>query len=203
MKTIAYYGDSFCASDRNDSWCVLLADWLGCNIMRLGIGGSSIWSTFLEFEQDQKTGSLADYIIFCWTDSHRLYHPTLPLTPQNQPIAGTDPAVWKAADDYYKYLSFQHKDNIAYSYALQWFDKKILHNIKENNTIVQMWSMLPFKIKLESGIFLEESCLVHSWDGDLNFKNDVDLDLSNHMTVQQNESWAKKIYDRIKEGKND
>ena len=198
MKTIAYYGDSFCASDRYDSWCLLLADHLNCEIQRLGIGGSTIWHTFLEFDKDRKSNNLADYIVFCWTDSDRLYHPTLPLTVNNKPIPGTDPNIWKAADSYYKYLSFEDKDAIAYKYALQFFDQNVLQELDKGKNIVQMWSMLPFDIKLKSGFFLNESCLIHSWDGDMNYKGKTDLDLSNHMTAEQNKNWAKKVYNIIR-----
>ena len=197
MKTIAYYGDSFCASDRYDSWCLLLADYLNCEIQRLGIGGSTIWHTFLEFDKDRKSNNLADYIVFCWTDSDRLYHPTLPLTVNNKPIPGTDPNIWKAADSYYKYLSFEDKDAIAYKYALQFFDQNVLQELDKGKNIVQMWSMLPFDIELKSGIFMNQSCLVHSWDGDMNFKGQPDINLSNHMTLEQNQTWAKKVYEVI------
>ena len=60
-----------------------------------------------------------------------------------------------------------------------------------------MWSMLPFGIKLQSGIFINESCLIHSWDGDKNYKGVTDINLSNHMTTEQNKQWAKKVYDYI------
>jgi len=195
MSTIAYYGDSFCASDRADSWCVILADLLDSKILKLGVGGSSIWHTFLEFDKDVNENNLADHIIFCWTDSNRLYHPTLPLTVNNKPIEGTDTNIWKAANDYYRYLSFKDKDDIAYKYALQFFDQNVLKDLDKRKNIVQMWSMLPFNIELKSGYFMNESCLIHSWDGDMNNKGKPDLNLSNHMTILQNKTWAKKVYD--------
>jgi hypothetical protein len=197
MSTIAFYGDSFCASDREDSWCVILADLLDSKIQRLGVGGSSIWHTFLEFERDLNANNLADHLIFCWTDGNRLYHPTLPLTVNNKPIEGTDPNVWKAANDYYRYLSFKDKDDIAYKYALQFFDQNVLKNLDISKNIVQMWSMLPFDIELKSGYFMNESCLIHSWDGDITYKGKPDLNLSNHMTTEQNKNWAKKVFDYI------
>ena len=198
MSTIAYYGDSFCASDKKDSWCVILADLLESKIQRLGVGGTSAWHTFLDFDNDIKNRNLANYSIFCWTDSRRLYHPSLPLTPGNKPIEGTNIDIWKAADSYYKYLSFQDKDDIAYRYALQFFDQKVLHQFEHKTTIVHMWSMLPHDINLQSGVFINESCLIHSWDGDINHKGKVDLNLSNHMTTAQNKSWANKVYQRIR-----
>ena len=201
MSTIAYYGDSFCASDRADSWCVILAGLLDSKIQKLGVGGSSIWNTFLEFERDLNANNLADHIIFCWTDSNRLYHPTLPLTVNNKPIEGTDTNIWKAANDYYRYLSFKDKDDIAYKYALQFFDQNVLKELETSKNIVQMWSMLPFEIELKSGYFMNESCLKHSWDSVMNYKGKPDLNLSNHMTAEQNKTWAKKVYDCVQKNR--
>jgi len=197
MKTITFYGDSFCASNKQDSWCVILAKLLNCKIKRFGVGGSSIWTSFLNFERDKKSNDLSDYMIFCWTDETRLYHPTLPLTPDNKPIPGTDKNVWNSAESYYKYLSFEEKDKIAYKYALQFFDQNILKQYKNNKVIVQMWSMLPKQIVLNSGIFFNKSCLLHSWDNDMNYKGKQSLNLSNHMTKLQNKTWAEKIYENI------
>ena len=197
MKSIAFYGDSFCASKQPDSWCVILAELLNCKIKKFGIGGSSIWTSFLNFEKDQKTNNLADYMIFCWTDETRLYHPTLPLTPNNKPILGTDINVWQSAQNYYKYLSFKEKDTIAYRYALQFFDQNVLKKYDKDRVIVHMWSMMPQQINLHSGIFINESCLIHSWDGNINYQGVPDLNLSNHMTKIQNKTWAEKIYENI------
>jgi len=197
MKTITFYGDSFCASNQSDSWCVILAKKLNCSIKKLGIGGSSIWTTFLNFESDQKTNDISDYIVFCWTDETRLYHPNLPLTPNNKPIEGTDINIWQSAENYYKYLSFKEKDDIAYRYSLQYFDQNILKQYEKTKNIIQMWSMLPQKIILKSGIFINESCLMHSWNYDKNYKNKTVLNLSNHMTSEQNKQWAEKIFKYI------
>jgi hypothetical protein len=197
MKTITFYGDSFCASDTQDSWCVILAELLNCKIKRFGVGGSSIWTSFLNFEKDQKTNDLADYMIFCWTDETRLYHPTLPLTPNNKPILGTDINIWQSAQNYYKYLSFKEKDTIAYRYALQFFDQNVLKKYDKDRVIVHMWSMMPQQINLDSGIFINESCLIHSWDGNVNYQGTPDLNLINHMTKTQNKTWAEKIYENI------
>ena len=197
MKTIAFYGDSFCQSHRDDSWCVLLAEKLQSSITRFGIGGSSIWTTFIEFEKDQKNNNIADYLVFCWTDETRLYHPALPLTPNNKPIEGTDKNIWQAAEHYYKYLSFNDKDDIAYRYSLKYFDQNILKKHESNSNIIQMWSMLPKDFALTSGKFINESCLIHSWDGDTEAKVNPDINLTNHMTKEQNKTWAQKIYDNI------
>ena len=75
--------------------------------------------------------------------------------------------------------------------------------IKEKK-IVQMWSMRPFELAgknndiiLETGSFLNESMLMFAWNGvPKEFK--FDINLSNHMTVEQNKLWADKVYTIIK-----
>jgi hypothetical protein len=62
---------------------------------------------------------------------------------------------------------------------------------------VHMWSMMPQQINLESGIFINESCLIHSWDGNISYQGIPDLNLNNHMTKIQNKTWAEKIYENI------
>ena len=166
MKTIGYFGDSFCVSKKRDSWCVLLAQKLDLEIVHWGTGGASIWNTMLEFNN---TTAKPDVIIFCWTNPNRLYHPTLPLTPNAVPIPAEDPQVFAAAESYYKYLQNDEKDKLASRYALQWFDQN--------------------ELKL-----YEDGMIQFAWGGDTpddNYKND--LDLSNHMSTQKNKQWAEKI----------
>jgi hypothetical protein len=51
MKTIGFFGDSFCAGREPESWCVLLANQLNAQITHWGEPGRSIWSTFFKFNQ--------------------------------------------------------------------------------------------------------------------------------------------------------
>ena len=57
--------------------------------------------------------------------------------------------------------------------------------------------MLPKDLKLTTGKFINESCLAHSWDGNMKAKVEPDINLSNHMTKLQNKTWAQKIYDNL------
>ena len=165
MKSIGYFGDSFCASNQPDR--------------------------------------LPDTLVFCWTEPYRLYHPEVPLAKGAVPYPGPDQNLWKAADMYYVYLQNYRKDELAYQYALQWFDRKELP--KSGKKIIQMWSMKPFEltnrgcdIELQTGEFIDESMLEFAWGGktpEAGFK--FDINLANHMTVEQNKEWANKVYDRI------
>ena len=204
MSTIGYFGDSFCDSREPHSWCVLLAEKLGQDIVHWGRGGSSIWNTFMSYETLRTRDTLPDTLVFCWTEPYRLYHPKVPLAQGAVPYPGPDQNLWKAADMYYVYLQDYRKDELAYQYALKWFDRHELPKAKEKK-IVQMWSMKPFEltnrgcdIELTTGEFIDESMLEFAWGGktpEPGFK--FDINLANHMTKEQNQEWANKVYERI------
>jgi hypothetical protein len=202
MATIGYFGDSFCESRKDDSWCVIVAKELDAKITHWGRGGASIWNTFMEFERAEQSGNLPDTCVFCWTEPYRLYHPKLPLAKGAVPIPGVDSNIYKAADMYYVYLQNYRKDELAYRYALQHFDKQVLAK-HSDKTILQTWSMRPFELSgnqthltLETGLFLNESMLMFAWDGEPK-KVKFDINLSNHMTSAQNQAWANKILELL------
>ena len=52
MKSIGFFGDSFCASNQPESWCNILQDKLGADRIRwFGNPGKSIWSVFFQFNK--------------------------------------------------------------------------------------------------------------------------------------------------------
>jgi hypothetical protein len=128
----------------------------------------------------------------------------VPLAKGAVPYPGPDQNLFKAADMYYVYLQDYRKDELAYRYALQWFDKEVLSKVADKK-IIQTWSMRPFELsgvecdlKLNTGTFINESMLEFAWGGPKpspDFK--FDINLANHMTVEQNQRWATKIYDNI------
>ena len=204
MKKLGFFGDSFCESREPHSWCVLLAEKLAHQVTHWGRGGASVWNTFMEFEALLEKEQLPDTMVFCWTEPYRLYHPSVPLAKGAVPYPGPDQNLFKAADMYYVYLQDYRKDELAYRYALQWFDKEVLSKVTDKK-IVQTWSMRPFELsgvecdlKLNTGTFINESMLEFAWGGrkpSPDFK--FDINLANHMTVEQNQRWATKIYDNI------
>ena len=205
MSTIGYFGDSFCESRDPHSWCVLLANKLGHDITHWGKGGAAIWHTFMAYETMLMADTLPDTMVFCWTEPYRLYHPSVPLAKGAVPYPGPDQNLFKAADMYYVYLQDFRRDELAYKYALQWFDQHELPKAKDKK-IIQMWSMKPFEltnrrcdITLQTGKFLDESMLEFAWGGktpESGFK--FDINLANHMTVEQNQKWADKVYDELR-----
>lgn len=198
MKTIGFFGDSFCASDRPESWCNILQEKLGCSKpICFGKPGSSIWSVFFKYNDLIMKGKVPDISIFCWTEPYRLYHKDYTLSLNVKPEEGADPKMYKALDDYWVYLHQQYKDEMAYEYSLKYYDQHVLSKV--DSTIIQMWSFKPFEtadrpqgIQLTTGTFIDESMFAFSKDSNINHgKGDGTI---NHMTKEQNEIWANKVY---------
>ena len=201
MKTIGFFGDSFCAGRESESWCVLLANKLDAKIVNWGEPGRSIWSTFMRFNDRIKNVNVPDYNIFCWTEPYRLYHPKHTLSANTEPLEGVDPKIYKALDDYWVYLHNYDKDEMAYEYSLRYYDQNVLSKV--NGAIVQMWSFRPFEtagkdagIKLTTGTFIDESMFSFSKSG--GEKDGWGVGTINHMTKEQNKKWAQKVYQRIR-----
>ena len=203
MISIGYFGDSFCESQAPDSWCVMLADRLDAEVVHWGKGGASIWTTFMDYERLKDNNQIPDISVFCWTEPYRLYHPKLPIAKGAVPIPGEDEQVYKAADMYYVYLQNYKKEELAYTYALQWFDRHVLGD--NTKKVLQTWSMRPFELtgrkselQLTTGKFIDESMLEFAWGGKTpksGFK--FDINLSNHMTTEQNKEWCSKMYEAL------
>lgn len=199
MKSIGFFGDSFCASNQPESWCNILQEKLGANKIRwFGEPGRSIWSVFMRFNKLIKQERVPDISIFCWTEPYRLYHPKHILSANTQPLDGVDPNIYKALDQYWIHLQNYDKDEMAYEYALKHYDQNVLAKLKDK-TIVQMWSFRPFEtaskdagIELQTGTFIDESMFRFSGG-----KDGWGVNTINHMTVEQNQKWAEKVYQRM------
>ena len=129
MKTINFCGDSYCATDNKlDSWPVLLARLLNYKAMGFGKDGSSYEHAIQTFDE------AADATVFCWTEPHRLYHPTEQI---NTAAAEQykDKKLYAAALDYYKYLHINwhmidraNRDKYWFdNVKLKYYKGKILH----------------------------------------------------------------------------
>jgi len=202
MKTIGFFGDSFCASNQPESWCNILQEKLGADRIRwFGEPGRSIWNTMFKFNKLIEQNKVPDISIFCWSEPYRLYHPTLIMSANTQPMDGVDPAVYKALDDYWKYLQNYDKDEMVYEYALKHYDQNILSKV--DSDIIQMWSFKPFetankdaKIELTTGKFIDESMFAFSKT--TAEKDGWGIGKINHMTEEQNQRWAEKVYGRYR-----
>lgn len=158
IKTIGFFGDSFCAdekvkwsnvSDRSiDFWNVnkyttyieLLSKHYNAEVVSLGHKSSSIYDLYFnQFKPLVDSGKVPDICIFVWTNSGRLFHRKVRELTHNVLDLNTvkDP-IWKAAKDYYLYLQDTEKDELDYISFLQYFDLNILSKL--NSKIVHLWS---------------------------------------------------------------
>ena len=198
MKTIGFFGDSFCASNQPESWSNILQVKLGTNGIRwFGDPGRSIWNTMFKFNKLIAQNRVLDISVLCWSEPYSLYHPELILSLNTEPLEGIDPNIYNALDKYWKYLHSTEKDDMVYEYALKHYDQNILSKV--DSEIVQMWSFRPFEtagkdagIKLNTGTFIDESMFAFSGGKDNWSKGTI-----NHMTIEQNQQWAERVYDRI------
>lgn len=203
MNTIGYFGDSFCAGREPESWCVILAKKINAQINHWGEPGKSIWTTIMQFNRLKERNKLPDVCVFCWTEPYRLYHPSLVLSANTKPLQGVDPNVYRALDDYWKYLHSYDKDELAYEYAVKYFDQNVL--AKVNKKIIQMWSFKPFetskkdaKVRLTTGKFIDESMFAFSKKDGVT-SGGWGPGTINHMTIEQNQQWAEKVLGTIGE----
>ena len=198
MKSIGFFGDSFCAGNREDSWCNILAEKLGADRPRwFGKSGASIWSVFFKYNDLIKKGKVPDISIFCWTEPYRLHHEKHTLTLNVEPDPEADPNMYKALDDYWIHLQHQYKDEMSYEYALKYYDRHVLSKVKSQ--VVQTWSFKPFEtadrpqgFQLETGTFIDESMFEFSKSAGV--KDGWGIGTINHMTVEQNQQWADRVY---------
>tara|TARA_R110001592_G_scaffold172470_1_gene410945 strand:- start:38 stop:646 length:609 start_codon:yes stop_codon:yes gene_type:complete len=198
MKSIGFFGDSFCAGNREDSWCNILAEKLGADRPRwFGKSGASIWSVFFKYNDLIKKGKVPDISIFCWTEPYRLHHEKHTLTLNVEPDPEADPNMYKALDDYWIHLQHQYKDEMSYEYALKYYDRHVLSKVKSQ--VVQTWSFKPFEtadrpqgFQLETGTFIDESMFEFSKSAGV--KDGWGIGTVNHMTVEQNQQWADRVY---------
>jgi hypothetical protein len=180
---------------------------LNAQITHWGEPGRSIWSTFFKFNQLNKANKLPDICVLCYTEPYRLYHTSLILSANTEPVEGVDPKIYEALEQYWIHLHNYDKDELSYEYAVKWFDHDVLSKIK-NKTIVQMWSFRPFEtagkdadIKLKSGTFIDESLYASSLSENTTSEG-VTMSwgsgIINHMNEEQNKHWADKVYTAIK-----
>ena len=209
-RTIGFFGDSFCTAKDSQSWCIILAQQLKAKIVHWGEPGRSIWSTIMNFNNFKEKGNLPDFIVFCYTEPSRLYHPDMILSANTTPDPKVDPNVYKALEQYWIHLHSYEKDMLSYEYALKWFDHDVLSKIT-GRTVVQCWSFKPFEtynkdasIQLKSGVFIDESMYKLSVDDrsdlyKLGMPKPWTKETYNHMTAEQNAYWAEKVYQQIKD----
>ena len=186
-KTINFCGDSFCAHPGKDSWPIILSHLLKYKIIGLGKGGVTNEHIMKSFNPD------TDITIFCWTDPHRIYHPTIVLNRATIEQNLHTSKIHAAADQYYKYLHSSEIDLERRDRNLFWFEEKILKKYK--GKIIHLFSFLNSIYPFKYGKVIDKPLyrlLLES--GNFTGKTTQDGDYPNHMKKETNAKLAKYLY---------
>lgn len=156
IKTIGFFGDSFCAERSNDhsiknnyvSYIDLLAKNYDAKIVNLGKGGCSVYDTILIQLKPFIEGNLIpDVCIFVWSNAGRLFDRQIRRITQKSVHTYTPTFLnileqnkWNAARLYYQYLYDQEKEDLEYVSLLNYIDTVVLNQFPSSVKIVHLWS---------------------------------------------------------------
>lgn len=157
MKTIGFFGDSYCAVN-NDLSCFapeyqniqtyisLLATKYNLEITNLGYPGSSVYDCLLlQFDPLRLSNTLPDVTVFVWTDPGRLFHRTIRDinfgTSQQSKHLGSE---WEAAYLYYKELHDFDLSKFQCQSVMYYYDHAILPEIVDKTKIIHVWGFGEF-----------------------------------------------------------
>lgn len=196
MGKINFCGDSFCRKGgygvlRHSelAWTTLLAEKLKHSIIGLGKAGSAHEHAIKSFNPT------ADINVFCWTEPHRLYHDSYPISMGTAEANKDINVVYDAAYKYYKYLHSQTLALKRYERDLYWFDQAILKH----------YAGLAIHLVSFSWVYEFEHGLEFSTPlNDLRtnpYKKSKD-EIANHLNKKQNQFLADELYTLILDAKN-
>ena len=144
IKTIGFFGDSYCATKGTGTWLTMLADHYGAKITHLGKPGSSIPDLILnQWNKEVLRGKIPDIAVFIWTTDSRLYHSTQRnITPEkalSTRVKDNNRELWEAAKRYYMYLYDAEYMALNAMSLMCHFDRVVLPNLP-NIKIVHLWA---------------------------------------------------------------
>ena len=142
MKTIGFFGDSYCAVDAG--WIRSIADHYSAKITHLGKPGSSIPDLILnQWNKEVLRGRTPDIAVFVWTTDSRLYHSTQrSITPEkalSTRVKDNNRELWEAAKQYYMYLYDAEYMALNAASLTCHFDRMVLP-LLPNTKIVHLWA---------------------------------------------------------------
>lgn len=168
MKTIGFFGDSFCAVESANhsiehnykTYIQLLKDYYKVEIVNLGWGGTSVWDLLLvQLNPLIRENKVPDVCVFIWTCPGRLFHRVARGIHHSSGLAGFNAEkfkqyayaypdrpniynedVYNAAKSFYLHLYDQEKEDIEYLSAIEYIDTKILTNLPTKTKIIHLWS---------------------------------------------------------------
>lgn len=158
MKTIGFFGDSFCTDFKNDhsqtngykTYIEKLSTHYNAEIVNLGQPGCSVWDIILlQFKPFEENPP--DICVFCWTGGGGLFHrEKRDLHFPRIMFDETQTDLIKSAKKYFFHFFDNEKANLEVSSLLMYFDETVLSKIYKKTKIVHTWSVgkIPYPMKV-------------------------------------------------------
>lgn len=153
-KTIGFFGDSFCATMKNDhskkhqyhTYIEMLKNDLNSKIVNLGVAGTSFWDVYLnQFKPFLDKNIIPDICIFCWPGVSRIYNKKIRYLNSGTVLSVEKTIknffyknIWTASEQYFKYLYDPEKEEQEYLHFLYYLDREIFSNLKDTK-ILHLW----------------------------------------------------------------
>lgn len=178
-KTINFCGDSFCASDHENSWTNILTNLLGYSTFGRGKDGSAHEHAIQSFNPN------ADITVFCWTEPHRLYHSNYAINMNACDSHRKEIPIYEAAYQFYKQIHELQYFNDRQKRDLYWFDHEVLS--KYIGTIIHLWNFNK-TYNFIHGLTVKR-CLIN-----FSSTHKENTKILNHLSFEQNKLLANKLY---------
>jgi hypothetical protein len=152
MRTIGFFGDSYCAYLTGESgdqkftnlktYMSLVSENYDVKVVNRGVPGSSIYdSLLLQFGTLLKNKRVPDICVFVWTDPNRLFH----RYTRRINLGGTlhkqnTGKEWTAARHYYEELHDPDLSILQYVSTLHYYDDFVFSKLPSRVKIIHMWS---------------------------------------------------------------
>jgi hypothetical protein len=192
IKTIGFFGDSFCALESNEhstkhgyaTYIKKLKNHYDAKIVNLGMGGSSVWDLYFnQLLPLIKSNSVPDICVFVWTHSGKIFHRTSRSLHASAALNGfnkkkfdwfakTYPSVgynffakeiYEAAKEYYLHLYDQEKEDLEHIAQLQYIDNNVLNLLPESTKIIHLWAFGSSNFSLDNGWHPDNISYPHNW----------------------------------------
>lgn len=173
MKTIGFFGDSFCAVVENEhskkhkynTYIKMLQEDLNLEIVNLGEGGVSVWDVYLKQFKPLIDNNIPDICVFCWPGWARIYHREIRgicignvvnMKKSFKNLVNMN--VWKAAHDYFQYLHDYEKESSEFLHLLYYLDNEVFPKL-ENKKIIHLWFEKDIDLNFKTGIEIHPSLM--------------------------------------------
>lgn len=196
MKTIGFFGDSYCselkAGQGNKSletyWSTyieIIRDKLNLEVVHLGYSGSSIWDLILlQLPEFLKTNTLPDVCVLLWTEPSRIFNRDfrrISTNPRNyHEIENKEFRI--TVKNYYKYLYDEELHQLQYRSALYYFDNVNLKPYRDSTKFIHLPSNYSSGYSFSSGLTFKED-LYHFYKNKQTYSQ---IAASNHIYGQEN-----------------